>query len=244
MESINHVNRYFFLRALAYPFTLPSFLFSYFRIRKRANSYVFHGQATPPEKRYEWFFSFHKKLLRLQKKSFVFLSDSKTPKNQTIFIIDKDISWDSLVVLRQLIKEDEHQLITPFLGKDILSKKSSLIIDLVDCIYDKEDLGIIFDLKRSLFISKPSFLSESHHIIKNAYFQIVLISSLNRKGEVFFKLGRAIKSQELAYLNKDMLSERLELLFGKLEKDLLSCVKNYDLEKRGSYLGYFSFKGR
>ncbi|AEW44965.1 hypothetical protein MHC_00495 [Mycoplasma haemocanis str. Illinois] len=244
MEGINHVNRYFFLRVLIYPLTLPSFLFSYFRIKKKAISYVFNGQTTPPEKRYDWFFSFHKKLLSLQKKSFIFLSDSKTPKNQTIFIIDEDISWNSLVILRQLIQKWEHQLITPFLGKDILAKKHSLLIDLVDCIYDREDLGIIFDLKRSLFISKSSFLSESHHIIKNSYFQIVPISSLNRSREVFFKFGRAIKSQEWTYLNKDMLSERLELLFGKLEKDLLSYVKNYDLRKKGSYLRYFRFKGR
>ncbi|OAL10176.1 hypothetical protein A6V39_01855 [Candidatus Mycoplasma haematobovis] len=237
MENINRVNQYCYLRLLVLPFSLPLFLIKYWRGKKDAQDYLFNRRIFTLEDRYGRFLTFLKRLHFIQNKTFIFLSQHKISKNQTIFLVNEDISWDTLILLRFLAKDNPY--IIPFLNRDLLRGNSSLVLDLVDAIYEEQDLQLFFQSKRSLLISKDFLFSEAFEPLKNSKLSIIPIYFQKKRREFFYKAGEAIKSQELFYLTKKAMEERVSLFFEQLKKELWLWINKNKIAKRKSSVQFF-----
>lgn len=237
MENINRVNQHFYLRFFVLPFLILLYFFKYWRVKKDAQDYLFNRKIFILEDRYARFLAFLKRLHSIQNKTFVFLSKYKISKNQTIFLINEDISWNTLVLLRFLAKDNSH--IIPFLKEDFLRGKTSLLLDLVDAIYEVQDLKLFFQSKRSLLISKDFLFSEAFELLKSSKLSIVPIFFQKKRREFFYKAGEPIKSQELFYLTKKAMEEKVDLFFEQLKKELGLWINKNEIAKRKKSLQFF-----
>lgn len=245
MENISHVNRRFCLRILFFPFFAISALLKSISCRSEAKRYISDDSNISVEERYEKFFSFYTKLLRLKKTSFTFICEKKIPQIQSIFIVDGSLDWNSIVLLRYLVKIHHHHFPSILLTSYLLSKKkTSIFWELIDTFYGINSLESALNSNSSLIVEKDFIFKDQKYanLLKNSHLSIVPVLMRKSKSKIIYKIGRTIKTNEIIVLKESAFEKFLDLFFSQLEQDFYNLLKKNIKKKKFVFRDFFFIK--
>lgn len=229
MTNTSHVNRYYWLRYPLSIFFLILWFHKYLSCKEEAKRFLSGDSRIGIDERYERFLSYFKRSISLKNYTYTFISEGKILQGQSVFIVDSDIDWKTIGLLRHLVLENDN-FFPCFLLHSFLSKKKkiSVLWDMVDTFYGSHELENAISSKKPIILEKDFLFRnlDALNLVKKSYIPIILISFIKEGNRLVYKIGNPIKPNTFFNIELRGLKDLLVDKFNKLHNELLGEVKN------------------